>query len=56
VVRVTLRLLYPRRKTPDAHWLGGWVGPRAGLEAVEKNGRPFPVSTGNRTPIRPARI
>jgi len=23
----------PRKRTPDTHWLGGWVGPRAqGLE------------------------
>jgi hypothetical protein len=23
--------LYPREKTPGTHWIGGWVGPRAGL-------------------------
>jgi hypothetical protein len=22
--------------TPGTHWIGGWVGPRAGLDAVEK--------------------
>jgi hypothetical protein len=21
---------------PGTHWIGGWVGPRAGLDAVEK--------------------
>jgi hypothetical protein len=23
--------IYPRERTPDTHWMGGWVGPRAGL-------------------------
>jgi hypothetical protein len=23
-------------RAPGTHWIGGWVGPRAGLEAVEK--------------------
>jgi hypothetical protein len=27
---------YPRRKSPGTHWIGGWVGPRTGLEFVEK--------------------
>jgi len=22
--------LYPRERTPGTHWIGGWVGPRAG--------------------------
>jgi hypothetical protein len=25
--------LYPRGKVPGTHWTGGWVGPRAGLDA-----------------------
>jgi hypothetical protein len=25
--------LYPRERTPGAHLTGGWVGPRAGLDA-----------------------
>jgi hypothetical protein len=24
------------------HWIGGWVGPRAGLDAVEKRRIPYP--------------
>jgi len=30
--------LYPRERTPGTHWIGGWVGLRAGLdtEAREK--------------------
>jgi hypothetical protein len=23
-------------KAPGTHWIGGWVGPRAGLDAAEK--------------------
>jgi hypothetical protein len=23
--------LYPGERTPSTHWIGGWVGPRAGL-------------------------
>jgi hypothetical protein len=26
----------PRRFTPGTHWIGGWVGPRAGLDDMEK--------------------
>jgi hypothetical protein len=26
----------PGRITPGAHWIGGWVGPRACLDDVEK--------------------
>jgi hypothetical protein len=26
----------PRERTPGIHWIGGWVGPRAILDAVVK--------------------
>jgi hypothetical protein len=26
----------PREKAPGTHWIGGWVGPRAGLDDLEK--------------------
>jgi hypothetical protein len=26
----------PGEETPGAHWIGGWVGPRVGLDTVEK--------------------
>jgi hypothetical protein len=32
-------------RAPDTHWLGGWVGPRAGLDMVSKR-----KTVGNRTP------
>jgi hypothetical protein len=36
---------------PGTHWIGGWVGPRAGLKAVEK-GKILPCRESN--PARPA--
>jgi hypothetical protein len=34
VVSITPRLRFtPGERTPGTHWAGGWVGPRAGLEA-----------------------
>jgi hypothetical protein len=26
----------PRERAPGTHWIGGWVDPRGGLDAVEK--------------------
>jgi hypothetical protein len=37
----------PRERAPGTHWIRGWVGPRAVLDAVVK--RKFPAPTGNRT-------
>jgi hypothetical protein len=46
----------PGRFTPDTHWIGGWVGPRAALVDVEK--RTFLTLTGlELRPLgRPARL
>jgi hypothetical protein len=38
--------LLPRKEPPGTHWMGGWVGPRASLDDVEKIYDP----TGTRTP------
>jgi hypothetical protein len=43
VVSFTHCPLYPH----DTQWIGGWVGPRAGLEAVVR--RKIPAHTGTRT-------
>ena len=40
VVNVTPRPLYPRER-PGTHRIGGWVGPRAGLDWCGKS-RPPP--------------
>jgi hypothetical protein len=44
----------PGRFTPGNHWIGGWVGPRAGLDDMEK--RKFLTLLGLelRLPDRPA--
>jgi hypothetical protein len=34
--------------TSDTHWIGGWLDPRSGLDAVEW--RKVLASVGNRTP------
>jgi hypothetical protein len=36
VVNATPRPLYPRER-PGIHCIGGWVGPRAGLDGCEKS-------------------
>jgi hypothetical protein len=43
--------LYPRGK--DTHWIGGWVGPRAGLDAGDRRKIHCPCRGSN--PGRPAR-
>jgi len=39
----------PRCKSLGTHWIGDWVSPRVGLDAVTKGNSPGPA--GNRTPI-----
>jgi hypothetical protein len=36
VVSFTTWQLYPWGKNLGTHWIGDWVDPRAGLDAVEK--------------------
>jgi hypothetical protein len=44
--------LAPRERAPGTHWIGGWVGPRAVLDAVVKRRIPSPLWESNpRTPI-----
>jgi hypothetical protein len=37
----------PRERAPGTHWIGGWVGPSAVLDAVMK--RKIPSPAVNRT-------
>jgi hypothetical protein len=39
----------PGERTPGTHWIGGWVGLRAGLDAWARKKSSVPV--GDRTPI-----
>jgi hypothetical protein len=41
--------LYPEERTPGTHCTGGWVGPRAGLDAKARG--TFSASVRNRTPV-----
>jgi hypothetical protein len=34
-------------RAPGTHWIGGWVGPRAGLEAATKRKSPSPCWKSN---------
>jgi hypothetical protein len=43
----------PGEIAPGTHWLGGWVGVRAGLDAVEKNLSPVRNPTLAVQPIAP---
>jgi hypothetical protein len=43
---------YPGRFTTGIHWIGGWMGPRAGLDAVEYRQIFFPCRESNS--VRPA--
>jgi hypothetical protein len=36
MVSFTSRPLYPGERALSTHWIGGRVGPRAGLDALEK--------------------
>jgi hypothetical protein len=44
----------PSGKNPGTHWIGGWVGPRAGLDAVVKRKIPSPSRDSNPSIIQPA--
>jgi hypothetical protein len=41
--------VYPGKMAPGTHWIGGWVGPRAGLD-TEARGKIF-ESAGDQTPV-----
>jgi hypothetical protein len=49
----TLAMLYPGERTPGTHWIGGWMGPRAGLDAGAR--RKILCLCRGSNPDRPAR-
>jgi hypothetical protein len=53
VVNPTPRLPYPRER-PGTHCIGGWVGPKAGLEMCEKSHFSRDSNTGPSSPQRDA--
>jgi hypothetical protein len=51
-MEVSGQLHDPAALPPSTHWTGGWVGPRAVLDAVVKRKIPSPRQESNpRTPI-----
>jgi hypothetical protein len=45
------RRFSPRERAPGAHWIGGWLGPRTGLDTVMK--RKIPSSRRESSPRAP---
>jgi len=43
--------LLPRERAPCTHWIGGWVGPRAVLDAMVKRKIPSPHQELNPTTL-----
>jgi hypothetical protein len=43
--------LYPGERTPGTHWIGGWVGPRAGLDTGTQGLEEKSAPVGDRTSI-----
>jgi len=41
----------PSTFPPSIHLIGGWVGPRAGLDAVVRREYPIIAPTENQTPV-----
>jgi hypothetical protein len=48
--------LPPGEGAPGTHWMGGWVGPRVDLDAVEKRKISYPYRESNfgRSPLNPS--
>jgi hypothetical protein len=47
VVSSRLGSFTPRERAPGTHCIGGWVGPRSGLDAVMKGEIPSPCGDSN---------
>jgi hypothetical protein len=41
----------PGERAHGIHWIGRWVGPRGGLDAVAKRRNPIIATVGNLTPV-----
>jgi hypothetical protein len=50
VISFTPQPLYPQERTPGIHWIGGWVSPRAGLDAGVRRKIPSPYRDSNPPP------
>ena len=50
MVNATPRALYPRER-PGTHCIGGWAGPRTGLDAVRKISPPLGFDSRTVQPV-----
>jgi hypothetical protein len=41
----------PGKRAPGTHWIVGWMGPSAGMDAEAKRKNLFPDPASNRTPL-----
>jgi len=48
-------VLPPEEIAPDTHWIGGWVGPRAGLDTALAKGEKNHCPCRESDPDRPER-
>jgi len=48
-----IHVVAPKERTPATHWIGSWVGHRAGLDAMARSKNPTPYQESN--PNRPVR-
>jgi hypothetical protein len=46
----------PRERAPGTHWIGGWVGPRAGLDMVVRRKSPSPYQGSNPLIMQPVAL
>jgi hypothetical protein len=53
VVSYTPLPLYPGERAPGTHFIGGWVGPRAGLDDMEENSWPYQDSNSHPSVVQP---
>jgi hypothetical protein len=49
---LTHQLLYPRDRDRGTHYIGGWMGPGAGLDVIEE--RKICCSYQNSNPVSPS--
>jgi len=51
VIGFTLQPLYPQGKSPSTHWIGVWVGLKAGMDVMVRRKQPFTAPAGNQNSI-----
>jgi hypothetical protein len=50
------RCITPGERARGTHWIGGWVGPRAGLDAVGMRKYSFPCQESNPRPFNTSAV